>query len=85
MLGSQDMLLIGATSADGTPCLSAAEERTQMAIWSITASPLIMGNDVRNLSVASAAILLNKMVRGCLTAPTITAESCLPNRRFAGD
>ena len=49
-----DMLLIG------SHCVSEAEERTQMAIWSISASPLIMGNDLRNVSAASKAILLNK-------------------------
>eukprot|EP00656_Telonema_subtile_P015790 TRINITY_DN18304_c0_g1_i3.p2 TRINITY_DN18304_c0_g1~~TRINITY_DN18304_c0_g1_i3.p2 ORF type:complete len:350 (+),score=95.11 TRINITY_DN18304_c0_g1_i3:577-1626(+) len=48
-----DMLLIGAH------CVSPDEERTQMAIWSISASPLIMGNDLRNVSEASKAILLN--------------------------
>jgi hypothetical protein len=47
------MLLIG------NGCLSADEERTQMAIWSVIASPLIMGNDMRNVSAASKAILLN--------------------------
>jgi len=55
-----DMLLIGATKGDGSPCVSAAEERTQMAIWAITASPLIMGNDARNLSAVSATLLLNE-------------------------
>jgi len=49
-----DMLLIGAG------CLTLEEERTQMAIWSISASPLIMGNDLRKVSDASRAILLNK-------------------------
>jgi hypothetical protein len=49
-----DELLIGAQ------CLTIAEERTQMAIWSISASPLIMGNDLRNISANSRAILLNK-------------------------
>ena len=34
-----DMLLIGAH------CVTEDEEKTQMAIWSISASPLIMGND----------------------------------------
>lgn len=48
-----DMLLIG------NNCISLAEERTQMAIWSVSASPLIMGNDLRNISEASRAILLN--------------------------
>ena len=35
------MLLIG------NGCITAAEEEAQMAIWSVMASPLIMGNDVR--------------------------------------
>lgn len=30
-----------------------------MALWSISASPLIMGNDMRNISAASKAILTN--------------------------
>ena len=30
-----------------------------MAIWSISASPLIMGNDMRNVSAESLAILKN--------------------------
>jgi len=48
-----DMLLIGSS------CVTEDEERTQMAIWAISASPLIMGNDLRNVSAASKAILLN--------------------------
>jgi hypothetical protein len=48
------MLLIG------NGCLSHAEEQTQMALWSIFAAPLIMGNDLRNVSAESKAILLNK-------------------------
>jgi hypothetical protein len=47
------MLLIG------NNCITEDEERTQMAIWSIIASPLIQGNDMRNVSDASKAILLN--------------------------
>lgn len=66
-----DMLLIGANVTSQpeirsvppvsttTPCLTVAEEKTQMAIWAVTASPLIMGNDVRALRDASRAILLN--------------------------
>jgi len=49
-----DMLLIG------SHCLTHDEERTQMAIWSISASPLFMGNDLRNVSEESKAILLNR-------------------------
>ena len=48
-----DQLLIGAG------CLTADEERTQMAVWSILAAPLLMGNDPRNLPQASLAILTN--------------------------
>ena len=49
-----DMLLIG------NGCLTTFEEQTQMALWSISAAPLIMGNDLRNITDASKAILLNK-------------------------
>lgn len=49
-----DMLLIG------NDCLSIDEQRTQMAIWSISAAPLIMGNDLRKVSEQSKAILLNR-------------------------
>merc|ERR1712048_1241112 len=49
-----DMLLIG------NGCISLEQERTQMAIWAISASPLIMGNDLRKMPDASKAILLNK-------------------------
>eukprot|EP00049_Salpingoeca_infusionum_P009158 m.151714 g.151714 ORF g.151714 m.151714 type:complete len:499 (+) comp14257_c0_seq1:116-1612(+) len=49
-----DMLLIG------NDCITDDEARTQMAIWSINAAPLIMGNDLRNMTDSSKAILLNK-------------------------
>ena len=49
-----DMLLIG------NDCITDAEARTQMAIWSIIAAPLIMGNDVRNLTASTLAILSNE-------------------------
>ena len=55
-----DMLLIGAKDASGKACLSVAEERTQMAIWSLSAAPLIMGNDARDVRNASLQILLNR-------------------------
>jgi len=48
-----DMLLIG------NDCITDDEARTQMAIWSINAAPLIMGNDLRTVSNSSRAILLN--------------------------
>ena len=49
-----DMLLIG------NDCITDDEARTQMAIWSISAAPLIMGNDLRNVTPGGKAILLNK-------------------------
>lgn len=49
-----DMLLIG------NDCLTLAEEQTQLALWAISAAPLIMGNDLRNISAESKAVLLNK-------------------------
>lgn len=61
-----DMLLIGSVSgghdhgAKGQRCVSLVEEQTQMAIWAISASPLIMGNDMRNVSADSKAILTNE-------------------------
>lgn len=61
-----DMLLIGSVSGGhdggvkGQRCVSLDEERTQMAIWSISASPLIMGNDMRSVAQDSKDILFNK-------------------------
>jgi hypothetical protein len=61
-----DMLLIGTISQGhdggvaGQRCVSPAEEQTQMAIWALSAAPLIMGNDMRNVSAASKAILFNE-------------------------
>lgn len=67
-----DMLLIGANVTTNPkqrgvppistlePCLTLAEEQTQMAIWAIVAAPLIMGNDIRSVRPASRALLLNQ-------------------------
>merc|ERR1712217_936392 len=61
-----DMLLIGSVSGGhdggklGERCVSLVEEQTQMAIWSISASPLIMGNDMRKVAPESKQILLNQ-------------------------
>merc|ERR1712100_866864 len=49
-----DMLLIG------NDCITVEEQKTQMTIWSISAAPLIMGNDLRKVSEESKAILLNR-------------------------
>merc|ERR550534_1243011 len=49
-----DMLLVGAN------CITLEEEKTQLAIWAISASPLIMGNDLRKVPSQSRALLLNR-------------------------
>ncbi len=38
------------------------EYRTHMSLWALVASPLLAGNDVRDMSAATKSILLNKEV-----------------------
>ena len=62
-----DMLLVGQTNCsaqaqkNGMHCgaLSHDEEQLQMAIWSMSAAPLLMSTDVAAISATSKAILLN--------------------------
>lgn len=49
-----DMILVG------NDCLTPNEERTQMSLWSVLASPLIMGNDLRKISEDALEILMNR-------------------------
>lgn len=42
--------------------LSYDQERVQMALWAIMASPLIISTDLRNIRNSSKALLLNKHV-----------------------
>ena len=42
--------------------LSYDEERTQFALWSIFAAPLLMSNDLRDISVEAKDILQNEMI-----------------------
>lgn len=42
--------------------MTAAEDRTHFAMWSLLASPLIMGNDVRNMDKETLKTLSNKEV-----------------------
>ena len=51
-----DMLIIGNFG------LSYTQSRAQMALWSVMAAPLLMGNDLRNLDPAMKAILQAKEV-----------------------
>ncbi|MDP3973265.1 MAG: glycoside hydrolase family 27 protein [Candidatus Daviesbacteria bacterium] len=48
-----DMLRVGNKS------LTETEARSHFSVWAITASPLIAGNDVRNMSQSTKDILLN--------------------------
>lgn len=69
-----DMLLIGQTPCPhscqppecprGMHCgnLTEAEERTQFALWSIWASPLLMSNDLRTIPQHSVELLSNAEV-----------------------
>uniref|UniRef100_A0A3Q3EEL6 Alpha-galactosidase n=1 Tax=Labrus bergylta TaxID=56723 RepID=A0A3Q3EEL6_9LABR len=50
-----DMLIIGNFG------LSVDQARSQMALWAVMASPLIMSNDLRNLDPNMRAILQNKV------------------------
>eukprot|EP00192_Tetraselmis_astigmatica_P006320 CAMPEP_0117659076 /NCGR_PEP_ID=MMETSP0804-20121206/6232_1 /TAXON_ID=1074897 /ORGANISM="Tetraselmis astigmatica, Strain CCMP880" /LENGTH=446 /DNA_ID=CAMNT_0005465695 /DNA_START=119 /DNA_END=1458 /DNA_ORIENTATION=+ len=51
-----DMLIIG------NPGITAAHARAQMAMWSIFAAPLLMSNDLRDISADARHVLLNKEV-----------------------
>ena len=42
--------------------LNREQERTNMAIWALLASPLLMSNDLRSISLQSRSILLNSHV-----------------------
>mmetsp|Transcript_9561 Transcript_9561/g.18025 ORF Transcript_9561/g.18025 Transcript_9561/m.18025 type:complete len:464 (-) Transcript_9561:2715-4106(-) len=51
-----DMLLVG------NDCITYEQSKIQMAIWSIMASPLIMGNDLRRMKPELGQLLLNPEV-----------------------
>ena len=57
-----DMLLIGEHELGGLPGISDQQGKTQFGMWSLLAAPLIMGNDLRNVSDAAKAVLLNTEV-----------------------
>lgn len=46
----------------GNGGMTDAEYRTHMSLWAITAAPLLAGNDVRNMSAATRATLMNREV-----------------------
>jgi alpha-N-acetylgalactosaminidase len=57
-----DQLMIGMQPNSWVGSITDAEARTQIGLWSILASPLIMSNDLRNISANAKAILLNQEV-----------------------
>jgi alpha-galactosidase len=46
----------------GNGHMTADEYRTHMSLWSLTAAPLLAGNDVRTMTDVTKSILLNKEV-----------------------
>ena len=46
--------------ATGEQGLTIEEQKTHFALWCIMSSPLILGNDPRNMTIGEKAILLNK-------------------------
>jgi alpha-galactosidase len=46
----------------GNGGLTDVEDRTHMTLWALSAAPLIAGNDIRSMSQATKATLLNKEV-----------------------
>ena len=60
---SMDLMTTGGAGCDGAdhcPGQSAAEYTTEFVLWSITQSPLIVATDVRNMTAAMRATLLNE-------------------------
>lgn len=51
-----DMLVVGSSG------LTAAEQRTQMSMWSMMAAPLIAGNDLTNMSQETLDMLRNAAI-----------------------
>ena len=57
--GFESNMILAGDDHYGT-LLSVAEAQTQLSIWSIMASPLIMSSDLRTLKAEYKAVLLNK-------------------------
>lgn len=57
-----DMLEVGVDPVIMPPGMTETEYRSHFSLWSILAAPLILGNDIRNMSVAVKSILINPEV-----------------------
>ena len=73
----------------GNQCISHDEELTQMALWAVLAQPLIASTDFRNITAASAAILLNAAAIAIDQDPLgimglrLESSSAAPTQRWA--
>ncbi|WP_222433497.1 glycoside hydrolase family 27 protein [Haloarcula hispanica] len=56
-----DMLVVGVDLPE-YPNLTQAEDRTHFGMWAMMAAPLIAGNDIRNMSEHTQAVLTNEEV-----------------------
>jgi hypothetical protein len=70
-----DSLEIGNGANDG---LTPDERKTQMSLWSLAASPLILGTDLTNLDPADLGLLKNKAVLA-------VDQDAINAKRIAGD
>ena len=73
-----DMLIIGNFG------LSYEQSKAQMALWSIMAAPLLMGNDLRNLDPKLKEILLAEEVRSPCRSGGLRGR-CRPPRLIAAE
>lgn len=55
-----------------------------MGAWAVFAAPLIMGNDVRNLTAAQRAILLHKDLIAINQDPAGATDTCTQQADIAG-
>ncbi len=58
------------------------EYRTHMSLWALVAAPLLAGNDIRNMSAATKAILMNKDVIAVDQDPLGKQASPVKNGNF---
>jgi alpha-galactosidase len=59
-----DMLVVGLSGKGHVPGMGASffEYRTQMSMWSVLCSPLMIGCDIRSMSAETAGLLMNREV-----------------------
>lgn len=70
-----DMLQIGNTDHGHT--LTPAESRSQLAIWAVLGSPLILGNDPRNMSASVRELLTNAELLATLSQDRLVSRAKL--------